>query len=117
MGAFAFDLPMWQDLFNASGSSIAYNFEPNVTYNFGPAAVTVGGDFGNDNGHYWGVAGIASASTPALGTTVTNYDVIGYLSIPFGGNQINIGGIYGAGDSSNSATSASAIFVDYRVFF
>jgi len=120
MGPLVLDLAMFQDIFSASGSSVAYNFRPNVTYDLGMAKVGVGIDYGTENSYNWGVVGLAKASSPSTGTTASNLDIWPFVTIPFGANQINVGAVYAINDLSNSSANGAsgfAVFIDYRVFF
>jgi hypothetical protein len=115
MGAITLDLPMYQDISGASGSKVLYDFRPNVAYNMGPAIIGIGADFGTDNGYNWGVLALPSLSS--FSSTATNFDIWPYVTIPFGANSITVALVYGQADTSDSSTTASGLFVNFRAFF
>jgi len=110
------DIVIIEDILSGSGNKVLYTIRPSVTYNLGMAVVGIGFDYTTDAGYNWGVDNLGTIAPKSFTKYVTGWDVWPNVSIPFGKNQVNVALVYGQGDTSNSSTTSTAIFIDYRVF-
>jgi len=124
-GTLKADLGVWIDIYAASGSDLGYDFEPNISYNFGVATIGVVGDIGNTLTPYNPINNAAvydvllCAAAGVSGTKMSG-DFGPYIGVPIGpGSSVNAGLLYTIGDFSNDTgtSNGTAIYVDVRYSF